>query len=691
MIVNESTGHQLTPIKVLSNVVSNSMNVYNMNAITTTGDLYCWGNNSYGQVGNGTILEQTEPIKVLENVLVQGEFVNTLTENGEMTDNSEMQNNQEILTDETVVTLSPLNSGDCYAVDGYIEMQFSTNQTFVPNISEEAKMVISIGNETYEIIGSNLINENGQYVYNDDMIAFVAGSNDINIKLYTEQKGTVNIEFFDFVSMDGAFYNSYNGDEKVFDWTFEVLPDIDNSFSFGNISVENTIPIVSYLFPLAQREKILEMHSEFQSLCFGMAVMSSAISYTDFLNIEDFGDMKYGIWSLQMESVNEKENLTLLELLKIGQVSQFLPSIVQEINENKSYGNNKQVENISKLVDTVKNSVENNCAEPVIIAMTKHTESDGMYAEHAVLACDWEEQDDKTVIMVYDSNCVGVVNYLDLEKIEGSYTGEWVYRTSVTEEYRSSNVEGTYITFVQPIETVQKIYLDELKQNDSYLLKTSDNVNLISDGIEIGNGISNNEEVLQDKPAFWVNDNQTISMEVLEKGGSFEIYGNNIAVICSDLEKGNITVSVEDDNYNISVISDNGYVSKFSYIFYYEGEVVVADIVANSLNGNIKIFNNADDIQITGVDDVNVSIKAGTANNESELEVIAEKELISLISEQTYAISALTTETLYQVALPNTDASDYRDIYKIVFGVSSILFVILLGIYFEMGKRSRYV
>lgn len=37
-------------------------------AITTNGDLYCWGYNDYGQVGNGTTDNQLVPNKILENV-----------------------------------------------------------------------------------------------------------------------------------------------------------------------------------------------------------------------------------------------------------------------------------------------------------------------------------------------------------------------------------------------------------------------------------------------------------------------------------------------------------------------------------------------------------------------------------------------------------------------------------------------
>ena len=38
-------------------------------AITENGDLYCWGDNSFGQVGMGTDnVIQKEPVKILENI-----------------------------------------------------------------------------------------------------------------------------------------------------------------------------------------------------------------------------------------------------------------------------------------------------------------------------------------------------------------------------------------------------------------------------------------------------------------------------------------------------------------------------------------------------------------------------------------------------------------------------------------------
>ena len=40
----------------------------NTMAFTLNGELYCWGNNYYGQVGNGDTVDQSVPVKILENV-----------------------------------------------------------------------------------------------------------------------------------------------------------------------------------------------------------------------------------------------------------------------------------------------------------------------------------------------------------------------------------------------------------------------------------------------------------------------------------------------------------------------------------------------------------------------------------------------------------------------------------------------
>ena len=65
---NGTTKIQTTPVKVLSNVKSVSCSAEFMSAITENGDLYCWGYNGDGQIGNGTTEDQTTPVKVLSDV-----------------------------------------------------------------------------------------------------------------------------------------------------------------------------------------------------------------------------------------------------------------------------------------------------------------------------------------------------------------------------------------------------------------------------------------------------------------------------------------------------------------------------------------------------------------------------------------------------------------------------------------------
>ena len=66
---NGNTVDQLTPVKVLGKVKKFAMGSDHTAAITENGDLYCWGDNSFGQVGMGTDnVIQKEPVKILENI-----------------------------------------------------------------------------------------------------------------------------------------------------------------------------------------------------------------------------------------------------------------------------------------------------------------------------------------------------------------------------------------------------------------------------------------------------------------------------------------------------------------------------------------------------------------------------------------------------------------------------------------------
>lgn len=65
---NGNTDNQHKPVKILENVESVQIVEGCSAAITKTGDLYCWGYNKYGEVGNGNTDNQYEPVKVLQNV-----------------------------------------------------------------------------------------------------------------------------------------------------------------------------------------------------------------------------------------------------------------------------------------------------------------------------------------------------------------------------------------------------------------------------------------------------------------------------------------------------------------------------------------------------------------------------------------------------------------------------------------------
>ncbi len=76
-------------MKVLSRVktVSFSLVGGNAAAITENGDLYCWGDNTHGQVGNGTMADQNSPVKVLskvKTVSLDGDNAAAVTEDGDL-------------------------------------------------------------------------------------------------------------------------------------------------------------------------------------------------------------------------------------------------------------------------------------------------------------------------------------------------------------------------------------------------------------------------------------------------------------------------------------------------------------------------------------------------------------------------------------------------------------------------------
>lgn len=65
---NGSTKDSLVPVKVLDNVTAVSCGRYYTAAIKTDGSLWMWGRNDYGQLGKGAPGNSTIPVKVMDNV-----------------------------------------------------------------------------------------------------------------------------------------------------------------------------------------------------------------------------------------------------------------------------------------------------------------------------------------------------------------------------------------------------------------------------------------------------------------------------------------------------------------------------------------------------------------------------------------------------------------------------------------------
>ncbi len=76
------------PIKIMDNVVSVSLGYWHSAAITTDGSLYTWGDNDYGQLGDGTTEDESSiPVKIMDNVATASLNLSTpiMATNGEET------------------------------------------------------------------------------------------------------------------------------------------------------------------------------------------------------------------------------------------------------------------------------------------------------------------------------------------------------------------------------------------------------------------------------------------------------------------------------------------------------------------------------------------------------------------------------------------------------------------------------
>ena len=64
-----TTEDRHTPVKVMDNVVSVSLGGDRSGAITKDGSLYMWGRNEFGELGDGTTENKHAPVKIMDNVV----------------------------------------------------------------------------------------------------------------------------------------------------------------------------------------------------------------------------------------------------------------------------------------------------------------------------------------------------------------------------------------------------------------------------------------------------------------------------------------------------------------------------------------------------------------------------------------------------------------------------------------------
>ena len=278
---NGTTDNQLTPVKVLSDVksvshssyYSDSMNYYSaVSAITKNGDLYCWGYNGEGQVGNGTTDNQLTPVKVLSDVKLVSfsgsiyPIVSAITENGDLycwghnkygqVGNGSIENQTtpiKVLSDVKSVSYSGYNysavsaitkNGDlyCWGYNGEGQVGNGSTKTQTTPVKVLSN-VRSVSYSDYNYLAVSAITENGDlYCWGHNIYGQVGNGNTENqttpIKVLSDVK---SVSYFYYLS---AYYHSYpvvsaiteNGD--LYCWG-------DNRYGqVGNGSIENqTTPV----------------------------------------------------------------------------------------------------------------------------------------------------------------------------------------------------------------------------------------------------------------------------------------------------------------------------------------------------------------------------------------------------------------------------------------------------------------
>lgn len=135
---NGTAKDQSIPCRVLENVVSITLGGHSVAAVSKAGDLYCWGYNGHGQVGNGTRKNQASPVKVLSSVHM---------ENSSSTDQDDSPEKNDDKDNETDSNID-LN---IYKANRYLEKGTPSNNTVqsVKNLKYPSQILVDALNKDH--------------------------------------------------------------------------------------------------------------------------------------------------------------------------------------------------------------------------------------------------------------------------------------------------------------------------------------------------------------------------------------------------------------------------------------------------------------------------------------------------------------------------------------------------------------
>lgn len=553
------------------------------------------------------------------------------------------------------IILTPSNGTNCF-VNTYNEktsFRLETTGTLEIAKDESGAVIIETADEIYSIYGDGTakFGKEGEIkTWSELGIEISYGNNYLEITIPISLRGDIEIKLMnDFVCINGEGFNTKTEDglTELNPWKFYLF-DTYNSFSFENYSVDIiSKEIISNIFPWGQRIVIYNKKYGDGGLCAGMSIAYAGIEYDDFLGITSFDETAIMAWELEKDKVNGFENISLDEFIQMCHLAQHLPMVNEALKDNASFGNKKDVDNIKALIDSVKSFKNSDGSNPVILSFTTNgyyrAEGASRISYHSVLAYDYLEDENKTILMIYDSNEFGIKKTMEFYKNNGEYTGEWYY----TDQYQSCDLKETYITYCQPLETLKQVYYSEDKKNDKYILEIPNNIsveetdsvikfmNISGDNTQAANVASTEAEL------YWVEDGTEIFLENVECD-EFSLSGDTSKITYKNINAEDVEINVNSQNYSIK--TEDAISSDFVIEYEFcndELNIEKMTIFLDETTDAFSVLNEDKDFHIEGVESIEIVYEERIEGGEGNYVVIKSEEKVysNLNEKEQYTIS----------------------------------------------------